>query len=168
MKKMFVILAAGAVLAVLVKRLGPKMPNVDWEKKIESLPDNAPPKWMFRNITAIRKNTDRILEVLGSGRAAQDQAAPPPPGDDADAEAELAGRKGPSSQQSAAALLRHVGVLRGGRRPCPAVPRAVRREFTCGDAVLARRLWRVVAISHSTAIAAITTVRPAPLALTSI
>ena len=26
------------------------------------MPDNAPPKWMFRNITAIRENTDRILD----------------------------------------------------------------------------------------------------------
>jgi hypothetical protein len=29
----------------------------------------APPKWMFRNITAIRENTDRILEKLESGPA---------------------------------------------------------------------------------------------------
>ena len=28
-------------------------------------PDNAPPKWVFRNITAIRENTDRILELWG-------------------------------------------------------------------------------------------------------
>ena len=26
-------------------------------------PDNAPPKWVFRNINAIRENTDRILEL---------------------------------------------------------------------------------------------------------
>ena len=28
-------------------------------------PDNARPKWVFRNITAIRENTDRILELWG-------------------------------------------------------------------------------------------------------
>ena len=28
------------------------------------MPDTAPPKWMFTNITAIRQNTDRILEML--------------------------------------------------------------------------------------------------------
>ena len=28
------------------------------------MPENAPPKWMFTNITAIRANTDRILQVL--------------------------------------------------------------------------------------------------------
>jgi hypothetical protein len=26
--------------------------------------DNAPPKWAFNNISAIRENTDRILELL--------------------------------------------------------------------------------------------------------
>ena len=50
-------------LAVLARLLGPKMQNVDWETKFERMPDNAPPKWMFRNITAIRANTDRILEL---------------------------------------------------------------------------------------------------------
>jgi hypothetical protein len=30
------------------------------------MPENAPPKWVFRNVTAIRENTDRILEVLES------------------------------------------------------------------------------------------------------
>ena len=40
------------------------------------MPDNAPPKWAFQNISAIRENTDRILELLDSppkvdtGRAA--------------------------------------------------------------------------------------------------
>jgi hypothetical protein len=28
------------------------------------MPDNAPPKWMFRNISAIREDTERILELL--------------------------------------------------------------------------------------------------------
>jgi hypothetical protein len=30
------------------------------------MPENAPPKWVFRNVTAIRENTDRILELLES------------------------------------------------------------------------------------------------------
>lgn len=75
---------AGAVLAglgALARHFGPKMPNFDWEKRIESMPDNAPPKWMFRNITAIRENTDRILELLQSGRAQPAAQAPPPPAD---------------------------------------------------------------------------------------
>jgi len=28
------------------------------------MPENAPPKWMFRTISAIRKNTERILQLL--------------------------------------------------------------------------------------------------------
>ena len=36
------------------------MGNIDREKRFEAMPDNAPPKWVFRNITAIRENTDRI------------------------------------------------------------------------------------------------------------
>jgi hypothetical protein len=34
---------------------------------------------MFRNITAIRENTDRILELLEPGRAESARQAPPPP-----------------------------------------------------------------------------------------
>ena len=30
------------------------------------MPDNAPPKWMFSNISAIRSNTERIIELLES------------------------------------------------------------------------------------------------------
>ncbi len=37
---------------------------------IERMPENAPPKWMFRNVSAIRKNTERILELLEAERAA--------------------------------------------------------------------------------------------------
>ena len=45
------------------------------------MPDNAPPKWMFRNITAIRENTDRILQLLESGQSEPARRAPPPPDD---------------------------------------------------------------------------------------
>jgi hypothetical protein len=62
MKKVFAVLAGAAVVAgldVLARRFGPRMPNIDCEKRIESMPGNAPPKRMFRDITAIRDNTDR-------------------------------------------------------------------------------------------------------------
>ena len=45
------------------------------------MPDNAPPKWMFRNITAIRENTDRILQLLESGQPETARPAPLPPDD---------------------------------------------------------------------------------------
>ena len=81
MKKALAVAAVLVVLGVLARRFGPKMPAIDWEKKLEAMPDNAPPKWMFRNITAIRENTDRILQLLESGGAEPARQAPPPPDD---------------------------------------------------------------------------------------
>ena len=66
MKKRLILIAFLVGLWILAKVLGPKLPKVDWEKKFEQMPDDAPPKWMFRNISAIRGNTDRILELLES------------------------------------------------------------------------------------------------------
>ncbi len=81
MKKVLAIAAVLAVLGVLARRLGPKMRNIDWEKRLEAMPDNAPPKWMFRNITAIRENTDKILQLLEPGKPEPARQAPPPPPD---------------------------------------------------------------------------------------
>ena len=58
---LFAAVVIGAL--VLFKRFGPKMQGIDWEKHFENMPDDAPPKWMFRNISAIRENTDRIREI---------------------------------------------------------------------------------------------------------
>ena len=81
MKKVVAVAAVLVGLGVLARRLGPKMPTIDWEKRLEAMPDNAPPKWMFRNITAIRENTDRILQVLESGQSEPARGASPPPDD---------------------------------------------------------------------------------------
>ena len=81
MKKALAVAAVFVGLGVLARRLGPRMPAIDWEKRLEAMPGNAPPKWMFRNITAIRQNTDRILQLLESGGAEPDRQAPPPPDD---------------------------------------------------------------------------------------
>ena len=53
-----------AGIAFLVKRFAPDLGKIDWEKKFDAMPDNAPPKWMFNNISAIRDNTERIIELL--------------------------------------------------------------------------------------------------------
>ena len=81
MKKVVAVAAVLAVLGVLARRPGPKMRNVDWEIRLEAMPGNARPKWMFRNITAIRENTDRILQVLEPGQPGTARPAPPPPDD---------------------------------------------------------------------------------------
>ena len=67
------LLGGAAVLGVaLVARRGARgCGSFDFEKMIERMPENAPPKWMFRNISAIRTNTERILQLLESDRAAQ-------------------------------------------------------------------------------------------------
>ena len=64
MKKLLVAIAVLVGIAVLAKRFAPDLGTIDWEKKFEAMPDNAPPKWMFSNITAIRDNTERIIELL--------------------------------------------------------------------------------------------------------
>jgi hypothetical protein len=81
MKKILAVAAVLVGLGVLARRFGPKMPGIDWEQRLEAMPDNAPPKWMFRNITAIRENTDRILQLLESGQPEPARDASPPPGD---------------------------------------------------------------------------------------
>ena len=74
MKKLIATAAVLAGVGYLAKRLGPRCMNVDWEKRFESMPDNAPPKWMFRNISEIHDNTERILAML-------ERRAGAPPGD---------------------------------------------------------------------------------------
>lgn len=49
---------------VLAKRQAFSRDGFDIERFVERMPDNAPPKWAFQNITTIRENTDRILEIL--------------------------------------------------------------------------------------------------------
>ena len=43
------------------------------------MPDNAPPKWIFTNVTAIRENTERILELLERQSPAEPAARTPNP-----------------------------------------------------------------------------------------
>ena len=71
MKKALII--GGAVVgAALLARRARAMSCGEFsvEKMLERMPDTAPPKWMFLNISAIRENTDRILEKLENEAAA--------------------------------------------------------------------------------------------------
>jgi hypothetical protein len=74
-------LIAGAIVVgavVLAKRHALSRGDFDIEKFVERMPDSAPPKLVFQNVTAIRENTDRILEFLESQQKA-DTGAPSKP-----------------------------------------------------------------------------------------
>ncbi len=64
MKKVFVVAVVLSGLVVMAKRLGSRMHGMDWEKWFDRMPENAPPKWMARNITEIRRDTRRIRYLL--------------------------------------------------------------------------------------------------------
>jgi hypothetical protein len=84
LKKLLMIGAAvtGAVTgaALLAKRLASSAGGLDFERLIERMPENAPPKWIFHNVSAIRENTERILQVLEGERTS---AGPEPTRDPA-------------------------------------------------------------------------------------
>ena len=69
MNKALIIGGGVVVGALLAKQFAPKFEGIDWEKKLAQMPDDAPPKWMFNNITAIRENTDRLVEELAENAA---------------------------------------------------------------------------------------------------
>ena len=70
MTKLLLIGVAVAGASLLARRHASGCGGFDFEKMIERMPENAPPKWMFRNISAIHENTDRILELLEAERGA--------------------------------------------------------------------------------------------------
>ena len=69
MKRLVIVGVAALGAAVCARRLARGCGSFDFEKRIERMPENAPRKWMFRNITAIRENSERILELLETERA---------------------------------------------------------------------------------------------------
>ena len=77
MKKTLIIAGALLGVAVLARRAKRMCAQCDFAELIERMPDNAPPKWMFRNVSAIRANTDRILEQLAREPAAAAEAEVP-------------------------------------------------------------------------------------------
>ena len=64
MKKWLIVGGAGLGAALAGRRCSSGRHGFDFEKLIERMPEDAPPKWMFRNISAIRDNTARILQLL--------------------------------------------------------------------------------------------------------
>ena len=68
MRRLLLIGAAVAGVALVARRAARGCGSFDFESMIERMPENAPPKWMFRNINAIRDNTERILKLLETER----------------------------------------------------------------------------------------------------
>jgi hypothetical protein len=66
MKKLLIVGGAVAGAAFLAKRFTSSSGRPDFGRLVERMPEDAPPKWIFRNITAIRENTERILRLLES------------------------------------------------------------------------------------------------------
>jgi hypothetical protein len=63
-KKLLIAAALLVGLVFLARRVAAGCGSIDWEQRVAAMPDNAPPKWMFNNIRAIRENTERVLELL--------------------------------------------------------------------------------------------------------
>jgi hypothetical protein len=64
MKRSVMVGAAVLGVAVCARHVARGCGGFDLEQMVERMPENAPPKWMFRNISAIRANSERILELL--------------------------------------------------------------------------------------------------------
>ncbi len=80
MKKLLIVGGAIAGVALLARRGAAHFREFDFAQMIERMPENSPPKWMFRNISAIRKNTERtkrnterILQLLEGERASAER-----------------------------------------------------------------------------------------------
>jgi len=74
MRKALVVAGVAVGVSLLGRRLAAMCSRCNFAEMVEQMPEDAPPKWMFRTITEIRENTERILELLsgdeGSARAA--------------------------------------------------------------------------------------------------
>ena len=79
MKKVFVILATVVGGALIAKALASRVGTTDFADRIAAMPDTAPPKWIFTNVTAIRANTERILAILDEQRPTSAGEPLPPP-----------------------------------------------------------------------------------------
>jgi len=77
MKKLVITAGVLAGVALLARRGAGHCRGIDFEAMIERMPDNAPPKWMFHNISAIRRTTDRILELVEAESARRAETEEP-------------------------------------------------------------------------------------------
>ncbi|MDH3538856.1 MAG: hypothetical protein OEP52_02575 [Acidimicrobiia bacterium] len=62
MKLVRLALVFGGVMLVM-RLAGPKIGEF-MDRKFEEAPDDFPPKWMYLNISAIREQNERILQLM--------------------------------------------------------------------------------------------------------
>jgi len=62
MKWLFLLIPAALAAAVIVRHKAKG--GLDIEQMIQKMPEGAPPRWAYENVTAVRKNTERIIELL--------------------------------------------------------------------------------------------------------
>lgn len=68
MRRLVVAGAALAGVALCARRASRACGSFDVTKMVERMPENAPPRWLVRNVAAIRENTERILVLLEGDR----------------------------------------------------------------------------------------------------
>ena len=70
MKKLLIVAGAITGAALLARHWASSggWAKAPFEQLVERMPEDAPPKWIFRNLSAIRENTERILQLLESER----------------------------------------------------------------------------------------------------
>lgn len=59
MKKALIIGALAVGVVLLARGVRHRFETLDWEQVIEGMPDDAPPKWMFREVD--RGGSGRLL-----------------------------------------------------------------------------------------------------------
>jgi len=66
MRKALILAGAAVGLSLLARRLATMCGRCNFAEMVERMPEDAPPRWMFRNITGLRENTERSIELLSS------------------------------------------------------------------------------------------------------
>lgn len=70
MNKPLILTAALLGTAVTASRVAARHRGFGFERIAERMPEAVPCKWMYRNISAIHSDTERILELLEADRHA--------------------------------------------------------------------------------------------------
>jgi hypothetical protein len=76
MRRLLIVGCVVTGAAFVAKRLASSSGGPNFERMIDRMPEDAPPKWIFRNVSEIRENTERILQLLEKERASDGPSRP--------------------------------------------------------------------------------------------